>query len=260
MTSPDQFARLVEIMHTLRGQCPWDRKQTHESLRSYLLEEAYEVLHALDSGDRQDLKEELGDLMLQVVFHAEIAQGNGDFTLDEVLESICDKLVRRHPHVFSDARADSPEDVVRNWEKVKRAEREKKSALDGVPDELPALLRATRTLSKIRQTGVDPFIARDALADLRMWTDRLEDALRQEDEATVRRAVGMLCMAASEVAAGMHLNPEDALRERLQRLAAAFRREEAAVRDRDRHFNDLTDAERRAVSERLLNECEEEFE
>jgi tetrapyrrole methylase family protein/MazG family protein len=258
MSTREAFARLVEIMHILRAECPWDRKQTHESLRPYLLEEAYEVLQALDSGDHEALREELGDLMLQVVFHAEVAAEREDFTIEEVLHTICEKLVRRHPHVFAAAEAETPDEVVQHWEKAKRAEREKKSALDGVPRELPGLLRASRTLSKIRQTGVDPFIARDALSDLRVWTERLESAIEREDRETIEGAVGMLCMAACEVASDAHVNPEDALRGRIQRLAAAFRREESSVLDRNRHFNDLTGAERRAISERLLEECEEE--
>ncbi|MFQ5961668.1 MAG: MazG family protein, partial [Candidatus Methylomirabilales bacterium] len=136
------FEQLVNIMATLRapGGCPWDREQTRETLKAFLIEEAYEVLEALDHGGKEKLQEELGDLLLQVVFHAQVAAELGEFTVDEVLQNIADKLVRRHPHVFGETRAETAAEVLSNWEKLKQAERGgaiQASALSGVPKTLP---------------------------------------------------------------------------------------------------------------------------
>ena len=137
------FQKLVEIVDKLRHPdgCPWDREQTHESLRPYLLEETYEVLESIDNQDFDGLKEELGDLLLQSVFHAQIAKENQQFTILEVLEQIHQKLIRRHPHVFGNAKIDTADDQHKNWERIKKSEG-KKSVLDGVPHHAPALLRA----------------------------------------------------------------------------------------------------------------------
>ncbi len=146
------FDRLVEIMRELRapGGCPWDAEQTHESLKRYLLEECYEVIEAIDAKDPAHLKEELGDLMLQPIFHAAIAEERGEFTMEDVLDAINEKLVRRHPHVFGDQIVKSADEQVANWERIKKAEKgeERKSALSGVPPHLPALMKAHKITEK----------------------------------------------------------------------------------------------------------------
>ena len=154
--------RLLRIMAKLRSPegCPWDRQQTHESLRPYVIEEAYEVVEAVDSGCRAKLAEELGDLLLQVVFHAQIASEHGDFTLDDVVAAICEKLERRHPHIFGNVRADNAEQVLHNWERIKQAERQsetgkRSSLLDGVPNYLPALMYAYKVQDKAARVGFD---------------------------------------------------------------------------------------------------------
>ena len=154
------FDRLVAVMARLRSQegCPWDQEQTHQSLRPYLLEEAYEVLEAIDAEDDEELCSELGDVLLQVVFHAQVATERDSFTIDDVCAAIVDKLVRRHPHVFGDVEVDDAEQVVVNWERIKRSERngaEPGSTLDGVPRHLPALLRAQRIQDKASRIGFD---------------------------------------------------------------------------------------------------------
>lgn len=178
MSAAEEFTRLVDVMRRLRKGCPWDRSQTHGTLRPYLLEEAYEVLHALDEERYDELCEELGDLLLQVVFHAELAEEAGRFDIEDVLRAINEKLVRRHPHVFGDKEAHTPADVLRRWESIKRNEEQRPSSLHGIPAELPALVKAVRTLSKVRQTGVDPFGRRDVAADARRWLERLTAAGR----------------------------------------------------------------------------------
>ncbi|WP_394277333.1 MazG family protein [Luteococcus sp.] len=154
MTSTPPLAELVQVMHQLRAGCPWDREQTHRSLATYLVEETGEVLDAIESGDDADLLEELGDLLLQVVFHAEIAAEEGRFTLDEVAGQITAKLVRRHPHVFDD-RQEVPDDINASWEARKRAEKGRSSSLEGIAEHLSVLARATKVTSRARSHGVD---------------------------------------------------------------------------------------------------------
>ncbi len=150
--SHPELSRLVQVMHTLRSECPWDAAQTHESLVTYLLEETAEVVDAIEASDT-DLAEELGDLLLQVVFHAEIASEEGRFDIEDVARGITDKLVRRHPYVFADASV--PTDLDSSWEQRKRAEKSRESALDGIADSLSTLLRASKVISRARAHQVD---------------------------------------------------------------------------------------------------------
>jgi len=224
-------------MRRLRRECPWDRAQTHDSLRAYLLEETYEVLHALDAGRYDDLCEELGDLVLQVVFHAEIAEEAGRFTMEGVLSSINEKLVRR-------------------WETIKSVQESKPSSLAGVPDALPALVRAVRVLTKIRQTGVDPFrgVGRDDEA--RRWLDRLSEAVGKQDAVTAAQAAGVLSLFVAEMADRAGVNAEDALRRTLGRLGDAFREQESSLREQARSFADLSDEELNRIAAHVLAACE----
>ncbi len=147
-----ELQRLVEVMHRLRRECPWDAEQTHESLVGYLVEESLEVVEAIEDGSDAALVEELGDLLLQVVFHAEIAAQQGRFTIDDVARGIADKLIARHPYVFADA--DVPDDLLASWEQRKRAEKGRTSALDGIPDRMSALTRAGKVLARAGSHGV----------------------------------------------------------------------------------------------------------
>lgn len=147
-----ELQRLLEVMHRLRRECPWDAEQTHESLVGYLVEESLEVVEAIEDGSDAALVEELGDLLLQVVFHAEIAAQQGRFTIDDVARGIADKLIARHPYVFADA--DVPDDLLASWEQRKRAEKGRTSALDGIPDRMSALTRAGKVLARAGSHGV----------------------------------------------------------------------------------------------------------
>ena len=166
---------LVAVMDRLRspGGCPWDAAQTHESLLRYLLEEAYEVIEAVETGDRDHLREELGDLLLQVVFHARLGQEHPDepFTLDDVAAGIVDKLVRRHPHVFGDVDAATAEHVEERWEQMKALEKGRKSALDGIPAGLPALARAEKMLDRLERHGVDAALPEGQDVGVRLLKD-----------------------------------------------------------------------------------------
>ena len=147
------LVRMATIMQRLRRQCPWDAEQTHDSLATYLLEEAYEVLEALDERDGDALRDELGDLLLQVYFHAEIAAESGAWTIDDVAQGLIDKLVRRHPHVFADVDVRHADDVEANWDRLKAAEKSRDSVLDGVPSALPALAYADKVTNRLRRSG-----------------------------------------------------------------------------------------------------------
>jgi XTP/dITP diphosphohydrolase len=157
MGSGDALVRLVEVMDRLRTECPWDREQTHESLTRYLLEETHEVLEAIDSGDRDHLREELGDLLMQVYFHARIAQETpreeGGFDVDDVAAGIADKLVRRHPHVFAGLEVADADEVERNWEAIKAQEKQRTGPTEGIPASLPALAYADKVLGRLERAG-----------------------------------------------------------------------------------------------------------
>ncbi len=252
MGSTEQFDRLMSVMHRLRQDCPWDRAQTHRSLRPYLLEEAYEVLHALDEERYDDLREELGDLLLQVVFHAEVAQEQGRFDIEGVLKEITDKLIRRHPHVFEDVEAQTAEDVLKRWEHIKKRQERKDSLLDGVPAQLPALLQAVRVLSKMHGSGLDPWHEGQALLDCARWLEALSAASAADDAGAAEHAVGMLALSMVAACRPMHVNPEDALRSVVRRLAEAVRHEEARLAGEGRSFADLSAEELSRISARLL--------
>lgn len=196
-----ELQRLVEVMHRLRRECPWDAEQTHESLVGYLVEETLEVVEAIEDGSDAALVEELGDLLLQVVFHAEIAAQQGRFTIDDVARGIADKLIARHPYVFADA--DVPDDLLASWEQRKRAEKGRTSALDGIPDRMSALTRAGKVLARAGSHGV-PVSTDASAADIgeRMLTliveanDQGIDA-EQATRAAVRRLEQRIVQAES---------------------------------------------------------------
>ncbi|MDD2336971.1 MAG: nucleoside triphosphate pyrophosphohydrolase [Geobacteraceae bacterium] len=220
------FDRLMDLMRRLRapGGCPWDAEQTHESLKRYLLEETYEVLEAIDSKSTNMLKEELGDLLLQAVFHTVIAEEKGEFTMDDVLQVLCDKLVRRHPHVFDDLKIATIDDLVANWEKIKKGEKgeERLSALSGVPPQLPALLHAQKITEKASRVGfdwdhVDPVFAK-VLEELK----ELEETLVTGDQARMEAELGDLLFATVNLGRFLSINPEDALRKTIARFIKRF--------------------------------------
>jgi tetrapyrrole methylase family protein/MazG family protein len=280
----DRFTKLVELMAALRAPdgCPWDRKQTHESLKPYLLEETYEVLETIDHGDRGKLREELGDVLLQVLFHSQIAAESGAFTIEEVLETLATKLIRRHPHVFGDpdarTRATNGEQVLSQWEEIKRAERQaagaSQSALDGVPKTLPALLRAYQTQARAARVGFDwphnragleqilgkvaEEIAelRDAAAEVgaeEAGTARESDARRN-----VEAEVGDVLFTLVNLARFLKINPEEALRGSTNRFVDRFHLVEAQAAEQGRSLSDMTLAEMDQLWERAKRQLHDE--
>lgn len=214
---------LVAVMDRLRspGGCPWDAQQTHLSLGTYLLEETYEVLEALDLGDEEHLREELGDLLLQVVFHSRIAEERQDgWSVDDVAADIVAKLVRRHPHVFSSLQLSDEDELESMWERHKSIEKGRASAADGIPPELPALARAAKLLHRARRAGLD--VSND-LATARAASAALEQQTEQ-DRLTVEHGARLLAVAEAAVTAGV--DPEQALRRLTYHLAEAIRARE----------------------------------
>lgn len=260
-----EFDELVQLMARLRAPdgCPWDRKQTHASLKPYLLEETYEVLETIDEGDVLNLKEELGDLLLQIVFHAQIGTETGTFTIQEVITLLADKLVRRHPHVFGQAGEGTEpldaEQVYSRWEEIKRAERNQPgregSALDGVPKNLPALLRAYQVQGRASRVGFDwPHTSagfdqlcgkideevmelRQAHADREHSTNR--DGQAQRD-ARVEEELGDVLFSLVNLARSLKVNPEDALRKAVNRFTTRFQYIESQAAGSGRKFADMS--------------------
>ncbi len=207
-----RLLELVAVMDRLRSTCPWDRKQTHRSLARYLLEETHETLEAIESGDEPHLREELGDLLLQVVFHARIAaERPGGFDIEDVAGGIVDKLVRRHPHVFGDVKVADADEVQGNWERLKADEKQRTSLLDGIPATLPALAYAAKVSDRLARAGVDLRPAADAgdgLGD-RLLALVLEAGARDADpEQELRAAVRRLVDAAGH-GRGTHRRTHD---------------------------------------------------
>lgn len=233
MNPPYTFEQLLGIMRKLRapGGCPWDAEQTHETLTRYLLEETYEVIEAIDEKSPEHLKEELGDLLLQPVFHAAIAEESGDFTIQDVISTLCDKLVRRHPHVFGDLEIKTSAEQIENWEKIKRMEKgdERPSALSGVPDHLPALLKAHKISEKASQVGFDWEHADQVLAKVMEELHEFEEAWAGGDPERMEDELGDLLFATANLGRFLHLNPEEALRKTITRFKKRFKYVEAEL-------------------------------
>ncbi len=225
-----QFAKLVEIMARLRSPegCPWDREQTHQSLRPYLLEETYEVLAALDQRRDGELCKELGDLLLQIVFHAQIASEASSFTLSEVIAGITEKLIRRHPHVFGEAKVNSASEQRVLWEKLKKDEGQG-STLDGVPAALPALQRAQCLQEKAGAAGFDWENADQVIAKFNSELVEFQQARRAGDARQLEDEFGDVLFSLVAVGRWAGLNAEDALRQACNKFSRRFRQVESKL-------------------------------
>jgi len=252
----ERFHTVVELMAALRARdgCPWDRKQTHESLKPYLLEETYEVLEILDRQDWAKLPEELGDVLLQVLFHSQIASEAGSFTIEDVLEQLADKLIRRHPHVFKNGAADqvptNADQVLMRWEDIKRTERQASgrpdSVLDGVPRTLPALLRAYQLQARASRVGFD--WTHDAkgldqvLGKIEEEIQELRVAVRSpaSNQTQVVAEFGDVLFSLVNLARFINVNPEDALRQAANRFVERFQFIESRATESGRAVGELS--------------------
>ena len=250
MNSTASFAELVAIMAHLRAPdgCPWDREQTHATLKPYLLEEAYEALEAIDAKDDAELCKELGDVLLQVVFHAQIAAEKGRFDIEEVGRVIVDKLIRRHPHVFADVDVDGADQVLQNWEQIKRQERRDQgqqapSLLEGIPAQLPALMRAQRIQTRVARQGFDWDQVAGPLAKVEEEFAELRQAWETRDAAAIEDEFGDLLFALVNTGRFLKVDSEQALRASVDKFERRFRALEEIVQASGREIAELSLAE-----------------
>jgi tetrapyrrole methylase family protein/MazG family protein len=257
------FEKLVALQARLRAPngCPWDREQTHATLRTYLIEEAYEVLDALESGDDGKFAEEMGDLLLQVVFHSQIAAEEGRFSVADVIREVHEKMVRRHPHVFGNERAKDAAEVLKNWHQIKAQERSSKnpagaspvenktpeSALDGVPRTLPATLEGLQLTKKAARTGFDWYHAAGILDKMREEISELQSALEGSAHAKVEEELGDLFFAAVNLARFLHVDPEIALKSANAKFVRRFHEMERLAQTTGRKFEDVPRAEKESL-------------
>jgi tetrapyrrole methylase family protein/MazG family protein len=236
------FMKLRHIMATLRspGGCNWDKKQTHKSLLPYLVEETYEVVEAIENGSPEDLKEELGDLMCQIAFHAQIAEEKGQFNIDDSIESINAKLIHRHPHVFGEKKDLNPQEVRDQWEKIKVESGEKKSVINGIPKSAPALVKAFRFGEKAGGVGFDWKEASDVLAKIKEEINEIEHELKNGGKIELEDEIGDVLFAVSSLARKLDINPEQALNGTLVRFQKRFNYIEQKVRESGRPFGAYT--------------------
>lgn len=255
---------LVDVMATLRGEngCPWDREQDHRSLKAYLIEEAYEVLDAIDSQDDENLVEELGDVLLQVVFHAQIAAEEGRFAIDDVIRAVTRKLIDRHPHVFGDEHAPDAQTVLANWDRMKRAEKAKArggkapepSLMDGIPKGLPSLMYALELQKRAAKVGFDWNDVKGALQKVAEEAEEIADLHEVHDRDRLEEEWGDLLFSLVNVARRLHIDSEAALRRAAGKFADRFRYIEQQAAAKGANLDSLTLAEMDA----LWNEAKEQ--
>lgn len=244
--------RLLGLMAILRSEqgCPWDREQTLESLKPFLVEETYEVLDAIDSGDRRLLEEELGDLLLQVVFQSQLCAEEGSFTFDDVAEHIYTKLVRRHPHVFGDAVAEDPAAVLKTWESVKKREKgegARRSAVDGVPRQMPALSRAQQIQHKAARVGFDWDSLDPVMAKVEEELRELREAIQGASPEAMQDELGDLLFAVVNASRFLGIQAETALDGTIRKFVRRFQVIEDEVHQQGRRLEDCTLAELDAI-------------
>ncbi len=239
MSYTEAFSRLVTIMDELRAQCPWDRKQTIETLRPLTIEETYELADCITEADWKGIKEELGDLMLHLVFYAKIASEQGQFTLEECLHAICDKLVSRHPHIYGDVKVADEEDVKRNWELLKMKEG-KTSVLGGVPKGLPALIKALRMQEKAKKVGFEWETKEDVWNKVQEEIKELQEAEATGDEVKVEDEFGDVLFSLVNYARFIQVDPELALERTNLKFRDRFMLMEKIALERNRPLAELT--------------------
>lgn len=239
----NNFQKLLDIMSALRSEngCPWDKEQTRESLKPFLIEETYEVLEALDEDDPEKIKEELGDLLFQIVFHCQMARERGEFDIDDVIKKISDKMIARHPHVFGEEKFETSEEVLRQWEERKREEGKlRESILEGIPKELPSLLRAQRLQARAAKVGFDWNRVEDVMEKLDEELKEFGAALKSKSQKEIEDELGDVFFVLVNVSRFVGVNPEDALRKTISKFISRFRYIEMKAADAGKSLSDMT--------------------
>ena len=237
------FDRLVDVVAMLRSKngCPWDLAQTHESLKADLIEEAYELIEAIDAKVPKKICDELGDLLMQVMLHSQIATDRNEFGVDEVIENLTEKLVRRHPHVFGSVVATDENEVLENWEEIKRGEdgnKDRRSSLDGIPHSLPSLQRAEKIQKKASRAGFDWDTTEDVLPKLQEEIDEIEESIRNDDITEIEMEIGDLLFSVVNLCRFLKVQPEEALRKSTRKFADRFQRMETTLERTNKTFKD----------------------
>lgn len=236
----EAFGRLLDIMDTLRAECPWDKKQTLESLRHLTIEETYELADAIEEGDLNEIKKELGDLMLHMVFYSKIGSEKGAFDVGDVLNSVCDKLIHRHPHIYGDVEATTEEEVKANWEAIKLKEKGTESVLQGVPRGLPALVKAIRIGDKARGAGFDWEQPQDVWVKIREELVEFEDAQKSGNQDLIEGELGDVLFSIVNFARLSNLDPEMALERTNKKFIYRFTYMENAARNMGKSLADMS--------------------
>lgn len=254
------FDRLIGIMKTLRSEngCPWDREQTYKSLKRYFIEETYEYLEVVDLEDKERMCEELGDVLLQVVFHAEIASENGDFNIEDVINGICNKLIHRHPHVFGDVKAENSGEVLKNWEEIKKKEKglaDQTSVLQDVPSNLPALMRSYKVQQKAAQVGFDWDNTSDVFAKIREEIDELEAEYKKKDKDAINNELGDVLFSVVNLARFLKVHPELALTHSTNKFISRFEYIEKKAAENGKNLNEMTLKEMDVLWEKAKISC-----
>ena len=240
----EAFGRLIDVLDRLRKECPWDKKQTNESLRANTIEETFELADALIKDDKENIREELGDVIMHVCFYALIGQEKGDFDIADVCNAEADKLIFRHPHIYGQVQAETEEQVLQNWEQIKLKEKKgKKKVLAGVPAALPALIKAYRIQDKARNVGFDWEKKEDVWAKVREELGELETELNKEDKVRSEQELGDFLFSVINAARLYHLNPDNALEMTNRKFIRRFNYVEEQTLDKGKQLADMTLAE-----------------
>jgi tetrapyrrole methylase family protein/MazG family protein len=237
------FADLIEIMKVLRSECHWDKSQTHKSIRKNVIEEAYEVADAIDRCDNADLCEELGDLLLQVVFHSQIASEDGSFSFDEVADGICKKLILRHPHIFSDTTAKDAEEVLDNWDSIKRQEKgftNISQTLESVPKNLPALMRSQKVQKRASKAGFDFESLSDVICSLEKEISELKEAISSKDDRASISEMGDVLFSCVNLARHLKIDAEECLTFSCEKFISRFNSLEKQILKSNASFENMT--------------------
>lgn len=235
----ETFLRLVKIMNELRAQCPWDRKQTIHTLRTLTIEETYELADAITDEDWKGIKEELGDVLLHIVFYAKIADEQKQFTLDEVIDGVCEKLIARHPHIYGDVKVNDEEDVKRNWEKLKLKEG-KKSVLGGVPRSLPATVKAIRLQEKAKQVGFEWDDTSQVWDKVKEEMNELQEAIAKNDADNMEEEYGDLVFSLINYARFLQIDAETALERTNKKFIKRFTQMESEAISRGKNLAEMS--------------------
>ncbi|MGN6354656.1 MAG: nucleoside triphosphate pyrophosphohydrolase [Parafilimonas sp.] len=246
MEYKENFERLVNIMDDLREKCPWDKKQTIQTLRQMTIEETYELADAITEENWNGIKEELGDILLHVLFYARIAKEQNQFTLNDVLETICNKLIVRHPHIYGDVKVNDDEDVKKNWEKIKLKEG-KTSVLSGVPVSLPAVVKATRIQEKARQVGFEWKHKEDVWLKVEEEMQELQQAVNNNNPAEVEEELGDVLFSLVNYARFLNTDAENALEKTNKKFINRFTKMEAAAKAEGKNLYDMSLEEMDAI-------------